>query len=177
MHHSLVFYGKHQHRFLQLYCALAKLTRIPLAGRLVRWTANIYARRGHSGYYLTLTEAEKIVDLATSVSVGPCSCRKVFHRCDNADIGEIVIGDGAAEIFAGRQKELRRISREDAKELLRQGQTKHLTHSIMHCGEHFYAICSCCSCCCVPMRLRQTYGIGGALMRNPNIVEEFKSSV
>jgi len=53
MHHSLVFYGKHQQRFLQLYMTLAWLTNLPLAGRMVRRAANSYAGRGHSGYYLT----------------------------------------------------------------------------------------------------------------------------
>jgi len=39
----------------------------------------------------------------------------------------------------------------------------------------FYAICNCCSCCCVPLRLKKEYGIGNALVRSDDIVREFKT--
>jgi hypothetical protein len=172
MHHSLRLYGQHQHRLIHLYLWLARLTRIPLVGRLVKWTANTYAVHGHSGYYLTLSEDEQIVDIARSVSSGPCSCRAEFHNC-GLDIREIVLGDGSSEVYAARIKELHPVSREEAKEILRQAHQKRLTQSIMRCGDHFYAICSCCTCCCVPTRLRQQYGIGQALVRNANVVQDF----
>jgi hypothetical protein len=173
MHHALRLYGQHQHRLIHLYLSLARLTRIPLIGRLVRWTANTYAVHGHSGYYLTLSEAEQIVDIARNVSLGPCSCRKEFHNCDHSVMSEIVLGNGSSEVYATRVKEFRQLSKEEAKEMLRQAHRERLTQSIMRCGDHFYAICSCCNCCCVPTRLRQQYGVGQALVRNANVVQDF----
>jgi hypothetical protein len=174
MHHSLRFYGEHQHRLIHLYISLAGLTKIPLIGRIVRWIANTYAVLGHSGYYLTLSEAEQIVDIARSVSLGPCSCRREFHNCNYPLMSEIVLGDAASDIYSARIKELQEISKLEAKEILRQAHRDRLTHSIMRCGDHFYAICNCCNCCCVPTRLRQEYGIGHALVRNANVVQDFQ---
>ncbi len=174
MRKMMRYYGQHQHRFLRAYLRLARLTRIPVLGGLIRQLANRYARHGHSGYYLTLAEAEKIVELSTNVFLGPCSCRKEYHNCENPVMNEIVLGDGSADIYASRQSELRQISKEEAKSILKQAHQKRLTQSIMHCGNHFYALCSCCSCCCVPTRLRQTFGIGTALVRNPYIVQDFQ---
>jgi hypothetical protein len=174
MHHSLGLYGRHQHGLLRLYLNLTSLVRIPLLGRLVRWAANTYGRLGHSGYYLTLAEAEQIVDIAGSVALGPCSCRAEYHNCEYPIMSEIVLSSGSSEVYAGKEKEFRKISREEAKTILRQAHQKRLTQSIMRCGKHFYAICSCCNCCCIPTRLRQNYGIGMALVRNNNIVADFQ---
>jgi hypothetical protein len=174
MHHTLGLYGKHQHGFLHLYVTLIKLVRVPIFGKFARWVANTYAKHGHSGYYLTLSEAEQIVDAAKSVSLGPCSCRTQFHRCENPIMSEIVLGNGSSEVYVSREKEFRPISRDEAKEILRQAHRNHLTHSIMRCGDHFYALCNCCTCCCVPTRLRRDYGVGLALVRNVNVVQDFQ---
>jgi hypothetical protein len=174
MHHTLGLYGKHQHKLLHFYMSAARLTNIPVIGAMARWAANFYGKHGHSGYYLTLNEAEKIVDIAKSVSLGPCSCRAEFHNCDHPVMSEIVLGNGSSEVYASRQKEFKPVSKEEAKEVLRQGHQKRLTQSIMRCGDHFYAICNCCNCCCVPSRLRQNFGIGQALVRNLNVVEDFR---
>ena len=174
MHHSLRLYARNQHRLIHLYMDLASLTKIPLIGHLVRWTANAYARLGHSGYYLSLTEAEQIVDAADSVSLGPCSCRDEFKNCDNPVMSEIVLGKGGREVYASRFKEFRHISAEEAKKVLREAHSRHLTQSIMRCGSHFYAICNCCTCCCVPSRLKSQFGVGLALVRNRNVVADFQ---
>jgi hypothetical protein len=174
MHHTLGLYGKYQHRFLHFYITAARLTIIPFLGGAVRWLANLYGKVGHGGYYLSLQEAEQIVDIAGSVSLGPCSCRAEFHRCDHDVMSEIVLGDGSSEVYASRRKEFREISREEAKVILRQAREERLAQSIMRCGTHFYAICNCCGCCCVPRRLRENFKIGRALVRNPNVVEDFR---
>jgi hypothetical protein len=169
-----MFYGRHQHGSLRLYLSLTRLVRTPVMGRLVRWVANAYARLGHSGYYLTMSEAEKIVDIAGTVALGPCSCRAEYHHCDYPIMSEIVLGNGSNEVYGDKQKEFRQISKEEAKNILRQAHEHRLTQSIMRCGKHFYAICSCCSCCCVPTRLRRDYGIGMALVRKADVVGDFQ---
>ena len=174
MHHTLGLYGKHQHGIIHTYIALARLTRIPLVGSAVRWVANAYGRLGHSGYSLSLQEAERIVDLAKSVAIGPCSCREEFHNCINPVMSEIVLSSGSSKVYADRKDEFRPVSKEEAKNILRQARKNNLVQSIMRCGENYYAICSCCTCCCVPLRLRNKFGIGRALVRNPQVVEDFQ---
>ncbi len=174
MHHSLHLYGKHQHRLIHLYISLAGWSKIPVIGWFVKAVANTYARLGHSGYYLSLVEAEKIVDLSENVALGPCSCREEFHNCDKAIMSEIVLSQGVRSVYIDRQKEFRTVSKDEAKAVLRQAHAEKLTHSIMRCGKHFYAICNCCNCCCVPTRLRHDYGIGRALVRNPHVVADFE---
>jgi len=174
MHHSLRLYGQNQHRLIHLYMDLATWTRIPVIGYVVRWVANLWGRLGHSGYYLSLAEAEQIVDAADDVSVGPCSCRQEFHNCQNPIMSEIVMGKGGKQVYASRVKEFRQIAKEEAKEILRRAHSQHLTQSIMRCGSNFYAICNCCSCCCVPTRLKSQFGVGRALLRNKNVVADFE---
>jgi hypothetical protein len=174
MHHSLRFYGQNQHRMIHLYWDLAKLTRIPVAGSIVRWAANIYAILGHSGYSLTLSEAEQIVEAADSIALGPCSCRQEFKNCQHPVMSEIVLGKGGREVYARRAKEFHSISAQEAKKVLREAHSRHLTQSIMRCGNHFYAICNCCECCCVPRRLKSQFGVGRALIRKRQVVEEFR---
>jgi hypothetical protein len=173
MHHTLGLYGRYRHHFLHLYMTLARLTKIPLLGRLVRWAANRYARHGHSGYALTLAEAEQIVAAAGTISLGPCTCRAEYRNCSHPVMSEIVLGDGT-ENYAHNKKDFRAISGDEAREVLRQAHQRGLTQSIMRCGGHFYALCNCCTCCCVPLRLNKSFGIKGALVRNPNVVADFR---
>jgi hypothetical protein len=173
MHHSLRFYDQHRPRIVRLYMTLAGLTRLPLIGHLVRFVANGYGKHGHGGYVLTLAEAEQIVDAATAVALGPCSCRKVFHKCENPILSEIIIGNDS-EPHSHRDTQFKPISKDEAKDVLRKSHANRLTQGIMRCGDHFYAICNCCTCCCVPYRLRANHGIGQALIRNKNVVQDFQ---
>jgi hypothetical protein len=71
-------------------------------------------------------------------------------------------------------KDSHEISREAADEILRDNQRRGLIFTIVKCREDFYAICSCCSCCCVPLRLSKQYGIGEAVVRHKDIVKEYR---
>jgi len=175
MHHHLRgTYGKHQHSLIHLYMNLAKLTKIPLIGRFARWVANTYAVVGHGGYLLTLQEAEQIVDIAARVAIGPCSCREEFRNCNNPVMSEIVLSSGITEVYAKSDQDFHEVSKEEAKEVLRKAHQNGLIQSIMRCGDHFYSVCNCCSCCCVPLRLLKQYGVGKALIRNPNVISDFE---
>ncbi len=174
MHHSLRFYSIHREGVLRFYMFGAQCTRLPLIGKLVKWVANAYGRNMEGGYVLTLEEAEAIVDSAEGVGVGPCTCRTVFHNCDNPVDVEILIGPTRHIFIEHLPGDSREISREEAKAILRDCHQRGLIHTIIKCRNHFYAICNCCTCCCVPLRLKKEYGIGNALVRHPNIVEEFQ---
>lgn len=174
MHHALRFYSRYREWFLRYYIFQAKWTRIPLIGRLVRKIANTYGKKGSGAYFLTVDEACQIVDSSSAVALGPCSCRSVFRNCDNPIETEIMLGTARNIFIEHRPQEYREITREEAKEIIRKCHERGLIHTIVRCREDFYALCNCCSCCCVPLRLRKDYGIGNAAVRSENIVEQFR---
>jgi len=174
MHHLLPFYGKHQPRFLKIYMALAKLVKIPVLGMLVRYLANIYARRQHGGYLITQKEAEAIIDASENILLGPCCCRQVFQNCKNPVMAEIIVGAGREVYSKTDQHKYREISQKEAKKIIKECHQEGMIHSIMHCRGFYYAICNCCTCCCVPYRLRNDYGIEYSIGRNKNIIDDYK---
>jgi hypothetical protein len=174
MHHTLRFYSGNRKGFLRVYMFFARLTRVPLAGRLVRWTANAYSRGVHRAYLLTPAEAEALVAAAEGVAVTSCDCRKTYHRCDNPIETEILLGPTRHVMEEALPDGAREISREAAQEILRGNHRRGLVFTIIKCRDDFYAICSCCACCCVPLRLSKQYGIGEALARHKDIVREFR---
>ena len=74
-------------------------------------------------------------------------------------------------------KDAQEITAEKAREILQDSQRRGLVLTILKCREDYYAICSCCTCCCVPLRLSKRYGIGEALVRHKDIVKEFREYV
>ncbi len=174
MHHSLRLYSKHRGLLLRYYIFQAKWTKIPLLGRLVRGVANLYGKKGSRAYLLTLNEAEEIVDSAEGLALGPCECRTVFRNCANSKNTELMVGRSRQVFAEERPHDYREITKEEAKGILRECHQRGLIQTIIKCRQDFYAICNCCSCCCVPLRLSKKYGIGNALTRNSNIVQEFK---
>jgi hypothetical protein len=88
-------------------------------------------------------------------------------------MAEIVVGAGREIYSKIKTKQFRQVSKEEAKEVLRQCHGRGMTHTVMQCQGLFYAICSCCSCCCVPTRLKKNYGIEYAITRNKSIVADF----
>jgi hypothetical protein len=174
MHHTLRLYSRYRELILRYYIFQAKWTKIPLLGRLVRWVANLYGRKGSAGYVLTPSEAEEIVDISEGLALGPCDCRAVFRNCDNPIDTEIMVGLRKNIFMEERPDEFREITKQEAKDILRQCHQRGLIPTIIKCRQDFYAICNCCSCCCVPLRLSKQYGIGNALVRHPDIIQEFR---
>jgi len=169
-----MLYSRHREFALKFYMFWARWTRIPLVGSLVRWVANAWGGKVEGGHLLTTDEAEEIVDVAEGLALGPCACRQVYKNCDNPINAEIMLGLNGNVFVEERPQDYREISREEAKDILRQSHQRGLIHTIIKCREDYYAICNCCSCCCVPLRLRNEYGIGKALSRSGDIVKEFR---
>jgi len=109
------------------------------------------------------------------VAVAPCTCRKVYHNCDNPIDTEILLGPTRHVLqHAMIAQNSHEISKEEATGILRDSHRRGLILTILKCRGDFYAICSCCSCCCVPLRLSKQYGIGEVLVRHRDIVKEFR---
>jgi len=174
MHHSLRLYSKHREGTLRFYMFWARWTRIPLIGRLVRRVANAFGRNMEGGYLLTPGEADEVVNASEGVALGPCTCRAVFKNCDNPIDVEIMLGPTRHIFLEAMPRDFHEITKQEARDILKDCHRRGLISTIIKCRQDFYAICNCCSCCCVPLRLQKQYGIGDALRRNVNIVQEFK---
>jgi len=175
MHHTLRTYSRYRELFLRYYIFQAKWTKIPVIGSLVRKVANLYGGKASAAYLLTLQEAQEIVDSSDRLALGPCTCRAVFKNCGNSLDTEIMVGLGENVFTEARPHDYHQLTKEQAKDILQKCHSNGLIHTIIKCRNDFYAICNCCSCCCVPYRLNKEYGIGNALVRKTNIVEEFKA--
>lgn len=177
MHHILPYYKKHQGKFLKWYIRLGRLAKLPIAGALVRAVANAYARKQHSGFYITPSEVEEIIECAKDVALGPCTCRQVFSNCERPVMSELLVGVGR-EIFADEDSEkYRLISKAEAKKILEDCRRSGMINTIMQCHGDYYAICNCCTCCCAPYRLKYEYGIELALHKDKNAVKRFKEQL
>ena len=174
MHHTLKLYGRQRPVVLRFYMFFARWTRIPLIGRLVRRLINSYANNMHRAYLLTPSEAQELLDIAEGVAVGPCDCRQVFANCDNPADVEILLGPTRHILLEAMPHDSHEITGEEAAKILHDCHEKGLIHTIIKCRGDFYAICNCCSCCCVPLRLSKQYGIGDVLVRHKDIVQEFR---
>ena len=177
MHHTLKLYSRHREFVLKFYMFWARWTRFPLIGPVVRFVANTWGRNLEGAHMLTPREAEEVVDLSQALAVGPCTCREVFRNCDRPLDTEIMLGLNRNVFVAERPDDYREIDRDEAKDILRRCREQGLIHTIIKCREDYYAICNCCACCCVPLRLRNQYGIGGALVRHRDIVGLFRASL
>lgn len=175
-HHTLKFYSINQELILRIYMLGAKLAKIPVAGRVVKAIMEWYARNQHSAWILTREEAKELIDRATSIAVGDCKCRKVFKNCDNPLKTDIVLGIGYDVFMEVRKGEYREISKLEAKKIIDECSERGLVHTIVKCQDNFYAICNCCSCCCVPLRLRREYGVKNVWKRDKDILNKFLSS-
>ena len=100
-------------------------------GMLVRWVANKFGENVEQGYLLTPSEAEAIVDCSVKLSLGPCTCRSVFKNCDNPVNTEIMVGFAHDIFIEERPHDYREITKQEAKEVLRECRQKGLIHTIM----------------------------------------------
>jgi hypothetical protein len=172
MHHTLKFYSKNRRNILRFYMFFATWTKVPLLGRLVRYIGNRWSGL-HNACLLTLPEAKELVQLAEGVASSECSCRKVFRNCDNPRDNEILLGPTRHIFEEAMPEDSREIDKQAAVDILEESHRNGLILTAIQCRGDYYAICSCCSCCCVPLRLNKQYGIGDALVRRKGIVQEF----
>lgn len=79
--------------------------------------------------------------------------RAVFKNCDRPVNMEIMVGLNRNIFIEERLQDYRKITKEEAKNILKKCHESGLIHTILKCRQDFYALCNCCSCCCVPLRL------------------------
>jgi hypothetical protein len=173
MHHTLKFYNSNRSFILRFYMFGARCTKIPLIGGLVRKIANAYARGEHHAYLLTPEEATKLIPLAGAIASSKCTCRTLYHKCDNPKDNEILLAPTRHVLLETMPEGAEIITPVRAMEILNDSRRRGLVMTIIKCRGDYYAICSCCTCCCVPLRFSKKYNIGEALLRHKDIVKEF----
>jgi len=110
---------------------------------------------------ILLHEAEEMVEAATDIVVLPCDCRRAGQCCDRP-VDVCIWMDRMAREALDRGHG-RRISIEQAIDILRQADKKGLMHtSDIHWRERgLSAICNCCACDCYPFRAGVRLGSKG----------------
>ena len=120
---------------------------------------------------MLLSEVEEMVNEATDIVVQPCDCRKLGENCDRPVETRIWLDEGARQAL--ERSHGRRLSKEEAIQLLRHADKKGLMHTAdsewRERGLH--AICNCCACDCYPFRAAQELGSKGVWPKSHYIVQ------
>ena len=111
-------------------------------------------------------ELKTLIENATAISVGPCSCRRA-RRLMGEGCGHLeedmcmYLNDNA--VCYSEQGYHRLITKEEAYEILRRAEDNGLVHEINQTPgfEDATAICNCCGCSCYALRIAE-------LFRSPN---------
>jgi len=103
---------------------------------------------------LPTEHALKIVDSVDFISLFNCACRHAARLagegCGRSEETCMHFGD-LAKFFTERGF-AKRITKEQAKAILNKTQKEGLIHLTINTDEGSFAICSCCSCCCVQLK-------------------------
>ena len=110
---------------------------------------------------MLLDEIEEMIDAATHIAVQPCDCRRLGQNCERPV--ETCIWLDAIALSALDRGHGRQLTREEAKDLVRQADKEGLMHTADSewRTQGLYAICNCCACDCYPFRAAQELGSKG----------------
>ena len=119
----------------------------------------------------TYDEVEHIIERAWAVSVGPCSCRRtrrlMGEGCGHLEDDMCMYIDDNAKFFS-EQGSHRLVSKEEALEILKRAEDNGLVHEI-NAAEGYdgpTAICNCCGCSCLALRLGEYFNAPDMLRTN-----------
>jgi len=112
------------------------------------------AMEGGGSRVLPFDSALAIMEQADRLAVTKCTCRLTAKKCRSPL--EVCIQLDRAADYALKRGTGREISREEAREILRQSEEAGLVHVTDNRAAHGHIICNCCSCCCIvlPVILR-----------------------
>ena len=119
----------------------------------------------------TYDEVEHIIERAWAISVGPCSCRRtrrlMGEGCGHLEEDMCMYIDDNAKFFS-KQGSHRLVSKEEALEILKRAEDNGLVHEI-NAAEGYdgpTAICNCCGCSCLALRLGEYFNAPDMLRTN-----------
>jgi ferredoxin len=120
---------------------------------------------------LLLHEVEEMIDAANEIIVQPCDCRRLGQNCDKPVETCIWLDDGARGALDRGHG--RRLTKDEAKQLLRRADHKGLMHTADSewRTRGLHAICNCCADDCYPFRAAQELGSKGVWPRSRYIAD------
>ena len=115
---------------------------------------------------LLLSQVEEMIDAATHIVVQPCDCRRLGQNCDRPVETCLWLDAGALEALDRGYG--RRLTRDEARELVRRADRAGLMHTADSewRSRGLHAICNCCACDCYPFRAAQELGSKGVWPRS-----------
>jgi ferredoxin len=137
---------------LEKYDNWLKAGEIPYASRVVPVRESVEAKQ----WVMPSEQALEILRAAETITLTDCVCRSHYKRCNRPVEVCFLLDDVAVKnIEKGRG---RKISLEEAKDVLRYANEKGLVHlSFYMPGNKIYAFCSCCYCCCHDLQMMRLY--------------------
>ncbi len=111
--------------------------------RVIPVHASVEARQ----VVLSAPEMQALLGNAQLIAVGNCECRQKKHNCAAPLDVCLSLNEAAQEMLA--HSDWRRVSLEEALDVLRRSHQAGLVHLALRQGDgQVNTVCSCCSCCC-----------------------------
>ena len=137
----------------QRYDKNLKDKRIPTSSKVIPVEQAIEAKQ----WIIPTAKAIEILREARSFAFTACGCRLAFRRCSNPVDTCLLIGRYAD--LNVRKGLARRISLQEAEQVLRRANEHGLIHLTIYTpGQGVYALCSCCECCCHDLQIMKKFG-------------------
>lgn len=116
-------------------------------------------------------ELTTLIEKATAISVGPCSCRRsrrlMGEGCGHLEDDMCMYLNDNALVYSGTGAH-RLITKEEAYEILKRAEDNGLVHEINQTPgfEDSTAICNCCGCSCYALRIAELFRSKNAIRSN-----------
>lgn len=155
---------------LRFYLIGTAVVQLPFIGKIFRRWIEWYGATQHGGKIVSKEEAYHWIEKAGNILCSICYCRDIFKHCSNSL--HVCLRISNVELFQSiNNKNTRLISPQEAKEIIAESEKMKLVHIIAWCSyPHVYAICNCCSCCCVAWQIWKRYGIKSVLQKGEMII-------
>ncbi|NQT48441.1 MAG: 4Fe-4S binding protein [Chloroflexi bacterium] len=93
-----------------------------------------------------------------SIAIGTCVCRAVSETPCLPPPQEVclIVGDPFASFMADQNPKFRRSSQEEAVKIIEEAHKRgdvHCAYFKKDLGRRFFAICNCCDCCCIGVKM------------------------
>ncbi len=102
-------------------------------------------------------EVSRLIDSVDYIALGQCACRVSRNACNNPK-ETCLIFDSPGRFLVSRGI-ARRISREEAREILDRAEEAGLVHTSTNNADKPALICNCCTCCCTILTCRTELGL------------------
>jgi ferredoxin len=135
--------------------------QISFSSRVIPVSESIDAKK----WVMPTEQVLRLLEAAESIALTDCLCRTHYRRCDKPL--EVCLLLNKAGDKAISQGKARRLSLEEAAEVLKKANESGLVHLSLYMPDHeVFALCSCCSCCCHDLQIVKRTGRNDIMMRS-----------